>query len=55
MKKPMSKKDITVVKKCEECWAHYTGEHECFGLMKMLVQHHKNKNENRNNGRNGSR
>lgn len=30
-------------KKCEECFANYTGDHDCDGLMKMLVKHHYDK------------
>lgn len=32
-----------VFKQCPDCLAHYTGHHECFGLMKMLVTAHKEK------------
>lgn len=28
-------------KVCPDCMAHYTGQHECDGLMKMLVRKHK--------------
>jgi len=27
--------------KCPDCLAHYSGKHECDGLMKMLVGEHK--------------
>ena len=27
--------------KCPDCYAHYTGKHECVGLMKMIVGEHK--------------
>lgn len=36
-----------VLKKCPDCLANYTGQHECFGLMKMLVTHHKEKQNGR--------
>ena len=29
--------------KCPDCLAHYTGKHECDGLMTMLVEEHKKK------------
>ena len=31
--------------KCEKCLAHYTGEHQCDGLMKHLVSFNKNKEQ----------
>lgn len=37
-----------VFKQCPDCLAHYTGHHECFGLMKMLVTAHKEKQEKKN-------
>lgn len=32
-----------VLKKCPDCLAHYTGKHECDGLMKHLVTYSKMK------------
>ena len=41
---PKNQKE-TVEKVCPDCMAHYTGEHKCDGLMKMLTENYKRKKQ----------
>lgn len=42
-KPPEKHTNINFDKKCDDCYALYTGKHTCDGLMKMLVSKHKEK------------
>lgn len=33
------------LKHCKKCWAYYRGEHNCDGLMKLLVKEYNKKHK----------